>query len=320
MATEEFNEDSIDTETLQAQIDLSMSFAQNLISSWMEPAQLPTSTRRKDLEKELMENMKRPPRLGVGASAVVATQSLGRETARLKSKLTGSKRTREEVDEGHGTTALSDAEDESRTGAISKKARPDPFGGVHGKKKKKANEGPSSTAKPELSVQTTPPATALRNIKPSTPVVEIKLESGHEESKISTTEKKKKKRKCLPEPLFSQELSLTRSPLAIVPAQGKDELPSLQIASKPMTSSPKQRSTTSTLSTELCSPDVVAAHLLDLPLLNLNGPPPSDGESDAPNHSPIASPKKKRKRRKKKKTLPIADSTEGVANSSNTAQ
>jgi hypothetical protein len=53
------DEDSIDPEALQAQIDLSMSFAQNLVSSWIRPQQLP---RRKDLEKEINEYMKQPPR------------------------------------------------------------------------------------------------------------------------------------------------------------------------------------------------------------------------------------------------------------------
>jgi hypothetical protein len=62
MDTEVVDEDSIDTEALQAQIDLSMSFAQSLVSSWMEPHKLPTGSGKRDLEKELSEYMKRPPR------------------------------------------------------------------------------------------------------------------------------------------------------------------------------------------------------------------------------------------------------------------
>ena len=55
------NEDDIDTETLQAQIDLSMSFAQNLVSSWIkQPRKL--SNRNWDVETELKEHMRRPPR------------------------------------------------------------------------------------------------------------------------------------------------------------------------------------------------------------------------------------------------------------------
>ena len=62
MDTDFFDEDSIDTEALQAQIDLSMSFAQNLVSSWMAHHKLPPSSLKRDLEKELSDYMKRPPR------------------------------------------------------------------------------------------------------------------------------------------------------------------------------------------------------------------------------------------------------------------
>lgn len=62
MDTEVVDNDSIDTEALQAQIDLSMSFAQGLVSSWMKSHKLPTNSRKRDLEKELSEYMKRPPR------------------------------------------------------------------------------------------------------------------------------------------------------------------------------------------------------------------------------------------------------------------
>lgn len=60
---EEPNND-IDTETLQAQIDLSMAYAQNLIASW-----LPTSgsmnqpsSRAAEADAELQAILRRPPR------------------------------------------------------------------------------------------------------------------------------------------------------------------------------------------------------------------------------------------------------------------
>jgi hypothetical protein len=56
------DEDDIDVETLQAQIDLSMSFAQNLVSSWIDPRKIPRNPHKKDLEKELSEYMQRPAR------------------------------------------------------------------------------------------------------------------------------------------------------------------------------------------------------------------------------------------------------------------
>ena len=58
------DEDAIDVETLQAQIDLSMSFANNLVSSWVEPHRIPRNPLKKDLEKELSEYMHRPARHG----------------------------------------------------------------------------------------------------------------------------------------------------------------------------------------------------------------------------------------------------------------
>jgi len=55
------DEDEIDTEALQAQIDLSMSFAENLVSSWVKTSRkLPSRSR--DVEAELREYMRRPPR------------------------------------------------------------------------------------------------------------------------------------------------------------------------------------------------------------------------------------------------------------------
>lgn len=54
--------EELDLESLQAQIDMSMSFAQDLVSSWVEPSKVGTSSRSHDLEKELKEHMRRPTR------------------------------------------------------------------------------------------------------------------------------------------------------------------------------------------------------------------------------------------------------------------
>lgn len=56
------DDDSIDAETLQAQIDMSLSFAQDLVTSWIKPSNkmAPRSTR--NIEDELKEYMRRPPR------------------------------------------------------------------------------------------------------------------------------------------------------------------------------------------------------------------------------------------------------------------
>jgi hypothetical protein len=56
------DEDAIDLQDLQAQIDLSMSFAQNLITSWVKPTHYSQSSRQKDLENGIKEYMRRPAR------------------------------------------------------------------------------------------------------------------------------------------------------------------------------------------------------------------------------------------------------------------
>jgi len=63
---EEPNND-IDTETLQAQIDLSMAYAQNLVASWLPPpssssALTQSSSRAAEAEAELQALLRRPPR------------------------------------------------------------------------------------------------------------------------------------------------------------------------------------------------------------------------------------------------------------------
>jgi hypothetical protein len=62
MDNDAIDEDSIDMETLQAQIDMSMAFAQNLVSSWVKPFRKLPSRSNRDMEAELKEYMRRPPR------------------------------------------------------------------------------------------------------------------------------------------------------------------------------------------------------------------------------------------------------------------
>ncbi|KAI0650218.1 hypothetical protein C8Q79DRAFT_942683 [Trametes meyenii] len=150
-----------DLETLQAQIDMSMAFTQNIVSGWMKSSKtkLPSSSRSED--RELEEYMRRPPRLGVGASAPEATGVLSRESAKLRNKLAGrgKKREREDADEpgrsGGATAAATaagsdkDEEEGSRARVITKKARVDPFAAKgEGKKKKKKNKGGPAAASP----------------------------------------------------------------------------------------------------------------------------------------------------------------------------
>lgn len=58
----DLDDDGPDLETLQAQIDMSMAFTQNLVSGWMKASKvkLPSSQRQDD--RELEDYMRRPPR------------------------------------------------------------------------------------------------------------------------------------------------------------------------------------------------------------------------------------------------------------------
>jgi hypothetical protein len=62
MSSETIDIDEADTDAIQAQIDLSLSFAQDLVSSWVKPSVKLALSKRNDTEKELEEYMRRPPR------------------------------------------------------------------------------------------------------------------------------------------------------------------------------------------------------------------------------------------------------------------
>ncbi|KAJ7178949.1 hypothetical protein C8R46DRAFT_1323153 [Mycena filopes] len=98
-------EEEIDNETLQAQIDLSLSFAQNLVSSWVKPAKTPSKNSSRALEAELKEIMHLESARPIPEVAISS-----RETERLKSHLSGKKRARGEDDEA-GAKQVSDNEE-----------------------------------------------------------------------------------------------------------------------------------------------------------------------------------------------------------------
>ncbi|KAG1783109.1 hypothetical protein EV702DRAFT_1060274 [Suillus placidus] len=142
-------DDDIDTETLQAQINMSMSFAEDLVSSWIQPAHKANSSKSAvDAQKLLDEQLRRPPRLGVGAP-IPESSTTARDAARLKHHLVGKgvKRAPE-----HDTTLKTEyhSEDEERRGgAVRKKTKLDPFA-VRSKTKAKifGNSVTQSTHKP----------------------------------------------------------------------------------------------------------------------------------------------------------------------------
>lgn len=134
-------EEEIDNETLQAKVDSSLAYVNDLVSSWMKPPKTPST--HKDVEKEIEELMRRPARcvilsnlvlyfnesnvcrLGVGAQPPVINGVTSREALRLKGRLVGAKKRGREEDAG--TSKVPSDDDESRVSAIKKKPRLDPF-------------------------------------------------------------------------------------------------------------------------------------------------------------------------------------------------
>ncbi|KIL70200.1 hypothetical protein M378DRAFT_610832 [Amanita muscaria Koide BX008] len=164
------DEDNADLETLQARIDMSMSYAQDLVSSWIEPNKVATTSRSYDVEKELKEYMKRPlryehcirsaarpylPRLGVGAS-IPEENNMSREEARLKGRLRAKMKTKRSFDEVDKRKSASDDEEESKAGVIKKKTKIDPFASMS-RLNKKSRSHPSSRATPASQESTEEP-------------------------------------------------------------------------------------------------------------------------------------------------------------------
>jgi hypothetical protein len=56
-------DDDIDVEALEARINLSMAYVDNLVSSWIKPsAKASLPQRNTNIDRELEEIMRRPPR------------------------------------------------------------------------------------------------------------------------------------------------------------------------------------------------------------------------------------------------------------------
>ncbi|KAF8812267.1 hypothetical protein BYT27DRAFT_7220934 [Phlegmacium glaucopus] len=269
------DEDTIDTEALQAQIDLSMSFAQNLVSSWIQPQKIPRNSHKKDLEKELSEYMQRPARLGVGASIPEGYNSTTRETARLKGKLAVTKRSREH-DDAMAQRQPSDSEGESRANSIKKRPKYDPFDIVHGKKKKKDKDIDHEDANPQ----------PIQSI-----TVSPKEADNHPTLSPS---KKKKKRKKLKVENDIEGCNVGASSLL---CNGSSDV------LNPPSTPPRSALNVSLTSTPVLN---IQPRHKSIPLDLLKRP---DRDSD-PEGTPSSSPKKKRKRRRKKKNALMPSATD----------
>ncbi|KAG6812990.1 hypothetical protein H0H92_014921 [Tricholoma furcatifolium] len=281
------DEDSIDLETLQAQIDMSMSFAQEMVSSWVKPSRkLPKRTR--DVDAELKDYLRRPPRLGVGATIPEAASS-SRDVARLKGHLVGKgkKRPREnELDSKEKDK--SESESEGRGGSMKKKARVDPFAN-DGKKKKKSKTVVTPVVPPRPEV---PQAVKLDRIVNEVEQVAVERHAIPKEKKEET--------KVIQLDASSQQTSPQESKKTSRPSNDPSCL--TNTAQEVLKVVDVSLTTTPTTPLQLRRQAQTAA-LLQHPLLNLA--PPGDTESEHEDDPQLdvggSSSKKKRKRKKKKK-------------------
>jgi hypothetical protein len=307
---EEPNND-IDTETLQAQIDLAMAQAQNLIASWLPGSSgslTQSSSRTAEAEAELQAILRRPPRLGVGAPL---PETHAPAQARLVQKLQGGKKRTREIENGvHAGVKKKEDEmeessaEESRVGTTRKRTIVDPFD-VAGKKKKKRRKETDETAQADG---------------------QTAHESATDASMVPTPKKKKRKKKNhLPEGQGIEEhdgepqAAHTHNAIAAQVVEGKKPLrqefqdgaseasdtdlvavPGSGATSPPtsprpsLPGNPIQRSPTGAISNTVDT-------ILPVPhILNLTGPP-----SVAPEAT--ESPLRKKRRRKKKKKKPATD-------------
>ncbi|KZT29339.1 hypothetical protein NEOLEDRAFT_1175047 [Neolentinus lepideus HHB14362 ss-1] len=286
----------VDAETLQAQIDISTSLADDLVASWIKPAfknSVGGSSAGRVTEKEIEEYVRRPPRLGVGAAVPGVA---GREVMKLKGQLLasgkGKKRDRQEVHEMVVATRKrgDESEDEdSRAGAIRKKAKVDAFGGFGIKKGKGQSQTP--LARPSAGSSAAVKTDGSKGEPGSVASPDESLASSHaasRKSSISNTNTKDN-----PQILVTQPASSIGVELSVLPA-------SVNLSKNTKDTGPASRASDTPASLKQLSGSA-------LPLLNLEGPPlhtgPSGGESA----------KKRRKRRKKKKNVnPMGEGAGGV--------
>jgi len=151
---------AVDSEHIQNIINMSMAQAFDVVSSWMLPPSNSASSavleaRRLADEREIEILAMRPSRLGVGAA--LPTTASNKDTNRLRYKLSGNKRTREDVDDSapakhhdkgkrKADADDSESEEESRASAFkTPKVNGVTLPGPSPKKKRKKNKKGSAT-------------------------------------------------------------------------------------------------------------------------------------------------------------------------------
>lgn len=250
------------------------------------------------------------PRLGVGAS-VSEERSFVREAARLKYKLEGKKKRPRDEQGVDVKQVQSDNEEESRTGAIKKKARTDPSGTLFKRRKNSDNGKTQSTVHP-MALEATLPKLSLLE-KDGTKVdgvarnftIPITLENNKEiklESPVHHAEKRAVQIKTTSQLISKSPATSKLSNIFMLSQPSARDISKLSTLPPAVTSSNSRRNISLTSDSTLPYEDFTTdTSFPQQPLLNLRGSP-SEPESDPAGHSRLTS-KKKRRRRKRKKFL-----------------
>ncbi|KAF8663441.1 hypothetical protein AX16_001011 [Volvariella volvacea WC 439] len=285
------NNAEINTEALQAQIDLSMSVVHGMISSWVKSPPGAQNHSTKGVDEELREYMKRPSRLGVGA-AITESSAITREAARLKVRLVDREAHKRPREGSAQSTAWEADDEESRASAIKKKPRINTFPGAKSKKKGESN---SLVVVPSIDARSTNNAET----------VDGALSQGGEQHQVQTAGAEHEGGQGIEEPNANTPESTNPSP--------SNHSPSPDHSNDIILTANQQGSTLDNTNYDVSSDAPLHAHAIpdkalniQTPLLNLDGPISVSGV-DGNEKGPYAGEtKKKRKRRKKKKNIEAA--------------
>ncbi|KAI0034115.1 hypothetical protein K488DRAFT_84330 [Vararia minispora EC-137] len=309
-----------------------MSIAQGVVSGWLKPKRSQSKRPPGLNETELQEILHMPPRLGVGAPIPQSTSALVmRETSRLKTKLEKKRVWLE--DEACGEKEGDSGDEESRAGAIHKRAKLDPFTTPNGKKRRKGVAANLHNVKPISSEKSEQDLTQKREgpdatIDGSHPMLLDKLPS----STASVSEKQKGNKPGFLEGVYGADAGASADILkaspgsatvsgtlesAITTSQSKtragdsavtaSETTCVSFPTAPSLKLPEKFPIKNQVGSSFVARDDSAEQFQkpQMPLLNLAGPPPDIEPMDG--SAALKKKKKRRKKKKKKKKDPIGD-------------
>lgn len=296
-------DDEIDSETLQAQMDLSMSFAHNLVTSWIQTTRLAQPHPGiSEAERILKEELRRPPRLGVGAPVPVASVA-SRDAAKLRHRLAKTADKAMSSSEKPLQPDHESDEEEEKGRPVKRTKRNDPFTMPGLKKRRKVDDSSNKLSMPASTRPTN--GTDLRENEQVTEKTRTETISREQLTHVAS----------IPSPGVTPAKSATATfSLATQSSisRSEDLTPSQNCAKGddkstiPVPNTDLGLTGNCPTSSPVSTQHSVSSKRARFSLLNLDGPPDfqQSGNSATPNSS-----KKHRRRRKKKKSVMMGTGT-----------